>query len=232
MLRDCIQSVFRLLFPACCPVCKQPLTLAEEGVCLSCLIKLPCTRLHEQTDNEMERMLRGHFPLERATAYFHYDKGSNYTALLHQLKYEGKKKLGKTLGQYAAIELMNCGFFNGIDCIVPVPLHPSKHRKRGYNQSEWIALGIAQVTGLPVYAKAVSRILANETQTHQSTFGRRDSMHGLFRLSTPNDLRGKHILLIDDVLTTGATLMACMEAFAETDQVKFSIFTLSKARHS
>ncbi len=141
-------SFLHLFFPRQCAVCGEPLQEGEDAICLKCNMSLPRTGYHLRVDNPVERMFWGKFPLEHATSYFFYQKGSDFRRILHLLKYGGRKDLGEIMGRFMAAELLESGFFRGIDVIVPVPLHPRKQRIRGYNQSEYIARGIAAVTGL------------------------------------------------------------------------------------
>ena len=133
--------LFHLFFPRCCVVCGAPLVEGEEAICTHCNINMPRTNYHKVKDNLVERIFWGKIPLERATSYFFYRKGSDFRKILHQFKYGGRKELGTIMGRFMAAELATTDFFEGIDVIIPVPLHPRKRKARGYNQSEWIARG-------------------------------------------------------------------------------------------
>lgn len=222
-------SFIHLLFPRQCVVCGGPLQEGEEAICLKCNIDMPRTDYHHQKDNPVERMFWGKIPLERATSYFFYHKGSDFRRVLHQLKYGGRKDLGEAMGRFMAAELLTSGFFREIDMIVPVPLHPRKQRMRGYNQSACIARGVAAVTGIQVDDTSVSRKKHTETQTHKSVYERWENVDGIFRLCHPERFVGKHILIIDDVLTTGATTTACADAFQDVEGICISILTLAVA---
>lgn len=222
-------SFLHLFFSRRCAVCGTPLQEGEEALCLQCNMNLPRTGYHLRADNPVERMFWGKFPLERATSYFFYRKGSDFRQIVHRLKYGGCKDLGETMGRFMAAELAASGFFRGIDVVVPVPLHPRKQRMRGYNQSEYIAKGIAAVAGIPLDASAVVREKHTETQTRKSAYERWENVEGVFRLCRPERFAGKHILLVDDVLTTGATTAACADAFREVEGVRFSVLTLAVA---
>ena len=180
-------------------------------------------------DNRVERLFWAKLPLGRATSYFYYRKGSSYCNIVHRLKYEGNKKIGRVMGRCMAAELLPSGFFEGVDVLMPVPLHPKKQRARGYNQSELLARGLSEVTGLPVDARSLVRQKHVESQTRKSAYERWANVEGIFRLECPERFAGKHVLLVDDVLTTGATTTACADAFAGVPDVRISILTLSMA---
>jgi ComF family protein len=177
----------------------------------------------------MEKNLWGKMPIEKASAFLHYSKGGDVRRVLYELKYYGNKELGKMMGACMAREIQSSGFFRGIDGIIPVPLHPERERQRGYNQSEWIARGISEVTGIPVWEQIIVRSHFVSSQTHKSNLGRWESMQGQFRCLNKNKLIGKHILLVDDVMTTGATLVAVADSVQGVDDIKFSVLTLALA---
>lgn len=228
-MRSWINSFINLLFPNCCVVCGDNLAVGEEFICTKCNVRMPRTNFHLQKDNEVERRFWGRISIETATSYFYYSKGSDYRRILYELKYHGCKELGEVMGRHMATELFSSGFFQGIDLIIPVPLHRKRRKSRGYNQSEWIALGISNTTGIPMDVCGLVRNLANSTQTRKSVFERWENVQGIFKNQTPQAFSGKHILLVDDVLTTGATLLSCADALSESSDVKISIVTLALA---
>lgn len=229
LIKDWLGSFLSLLFPRCCLVCGRPLAKGEECICTMCNINLPRTNYHLQEDNPVEQLFWGKVPLERATSFFFYRKGSDFRQILHQLKYGGRKELGATMGRYMASELLPSGFFKGIDVIIPVPLHKKKQQLRGYNQSEWIVRGIAAVTGISVNTESIIRRKNTETQTRKSTFERWENVDGIFELHSSEHLPGKRVLIVDDVLTTGATTVACASALMEVQGIRISILTLAVA---
>ena len=229
LIKDWLGSFLSLLFPRCCLVCGRPLAKGEECICTMCNINLPRTNYHLQEDNPVEQLFWGKVPLERATSFFFYRKGSDFRQILHQLKYGGRKELGATMGRYMASELLPSGFFKGIDVIIPVPLHKKKQQLRGYNQSEWIVRGIAAVTGISVNTESIIRRKNTETQTRKPTFERWENVDGIFELHSSEHLPGKHVLIVDDVLTTGATTVACASALMEVQGIRISILTLAVA---
>lgn len=229
LIKDWLHSFLSLLFPHCCVACGNALVRGEECICTLCNMNLPRTNYHLRKDNPVEQVFWGKIPLEHATSFFYYRKGSDFRQILHQLKYGGQKEVGAIMGRYMASELLASGFFQGIDCIIPIPLHKQKQRIRGYNQSEWIARGISVVTGIPINTEAVIRRKNTETQTRKSVFGRWENVEGIFELHDVESLAGKHILIIDDVLTTGATTVACASCLMEIEGIRISVLTLAVA---
>lgn len=223
-------SFWSLLFPRCCVVCGSPLSRGEECLCTCCNMNLPRTGFHLRKDNPVECLFWGRIPgLKRASSFLFYRKGSDFRRILHLLKYGGYKELGEVMGRYMSAELSSGEFFDGVDMIIPVPLHRKKQKLRGYNQSEWIARGIASVTGIPLCAECMIREKNTETQTRKSTFERWENVEGIFRLCDTVHFEGKHVLLVDDVLTTGATTVACASAFARVSGIRISVLTLAVA---
>lgn len=228
-LKTWLLSFFQLLFPHQCAVCGASLQEGEEVVCMRCNMDMPRTNYHCRKDNPVERMFWGKLPLERATSFFFYHKGSDFRRILHLLKYGGRKDLGEAMGRFMAAELMLTDFFRGVDVIVPIPLHPRKQRLRGYNQSECIARGVSAVSGILIDTSSVMRRKHTETQTRKSAYERWENVNGIFQLRYPERFIGKHILIIDDVLTTGATITACADVFQGVEGVRISILTLAVA---
>ncbi|MBQ8520448.1 MAG: ComF family protein [Bacteroides sp.] len=225
-------DLWELFFPRYCVVCDTRLCKAEENLCFKCLSRLPRTHLHRRKDNELEKNFWGRFPIERASSFLYYSKGGDVRKLLYELKYYGNRQIGLTLGKCMAAEMQASGFFEGIDVLIPVPLHPKKRRSRGYNQSEVLAEGIASVTGIPVASDWLSRNEHTETQTHKSQYERWLNVEGAFVCNDPQRMAGKHILLIDDVLTTGATIVACADALKAVCDLRISVLTLAWAGES
>lgn len=218
-----------LLFPRLCVVCNNRLIEQEQWVCLHCLHHIPRTNFHLEPENPVAHLFYGRVQVEQATSFFYFKKGSKYQTLLHNLKYKGMKELGAEIGKQFAIDLMQSPHFAAIDLVCPVPLHPSKERKRGYNQSWWIAAGIAGQMQKELSDSDLKRITATETQTRKSRFARWQNVEGIFHLANPEEFAGKHILLVDDVVTTGATLEACIQEIKLKTDAKVSIATLATA---
>lgn len=223
------QALFELFFPRCCVVCGKPLGKGEEGICTSCNIALPRTGYHLLEDNPVEQLFWGKIPLQHATSFFFYRKGSSFRRILHQFKYGGQKTLAQSMGRYMAAELAASGFFEGIEVLIPVPLHLRKEKYRGYNQSEYIARGIWEVTGISLNKDSIVREKYTDTQTRKTAYERWENVAGVFALRYPDRFVGKHILLIDDVLTTGATTVACASVFKEVEGIRISVLTLAVA---
>ena len=218
-----------LLFPNLCIVCNENLQKNEQHICVRCLYEIPKTNFHLLTDNPIEKRFWGKVPIFRGTAFFYFQKGSPFQKLLHALKYKGNKEIGEVLGRYAAADLLDSPDFRDVDVIIPVPLHPKKFKKRGYNQSEWIAKGMSEILNKPQDSTTLYRVRENTTQTKKTVFERYENTEGIFELLDKNTFSGKHVLLVDDVLTTGSTLEACIKALLKTDTIKVSIFTLAVA---
>lgn len=229
VLKIWLMSFVRLIYPCRCAMCGRVLEEGEEIICMKCNMNMPRTNFHHWTDNPVERMFFGKVRLERASSFLYYRKGSDVRNLLYKVKYKGYEELGVKMGRLIAAELSECGFFGGMDVIVPVPLHPDRLKLRGYNQSELIARGISEITGIPVDASSVLRIRPTETQTHKSVHERWENVNGIFCLHSPERFAGKHVLIIDDVLTTGATTTACADAFGEAEGVRISVLTMAVA---
>jgi len=218
-----------LMFPDLCVVCGRNLLRNEHQLCLLCLHDIPKTNYHLINENPVEKRFWGKVPVYRATAYFFFQKGSSSQKLLHLLKYKGNKEIGELMGKYAAIDLLDSPDFATIDLIIPVPLHPKKYKLRGYNQSEWIGRGLSTILNKPIDTTSVIRVRENATQTKKTVFERFENTEGIFELNDKTSLAGKHVLLVDDVLTTGSTLEACVQALLQTPGIKISIFTLAVA---
>lgn len=224
-----LKSFTELFFPRLCVVCGDKLIEQEHWICLHCIHHVPRTNFHLDRENRVSQLFYGRVQIEYATSFFYFSKGSQYQSLLHNLKYKGMKELGAEIGKHFGIDLMQSKDFSTIDVICPVPLHPSKEKKRGYNQSWWIASGISGQMQKELSADNLRRVTATETQTRKSRFERWQNVKGIFELSNPEAFSGKHILLVDDVVTTGSTLEACAQTILSQTNAKVSIATLATA---
>ena len=205
-------------------VCNELLSPQERDICLDCMSKLPkIEKLHLE---EIEKVFWGKVEIERATSYIYYHKNSPYNNVIHYLKYKNRPEPGERLAFIAAKEIAETGFFDGIDAIIPLPLSKKKLKERSYNQCDYIAAGISRATGIPVLKGAVVRTTANETQTHKNRDERWKNVEGIFALDRPQDIEGKHVLLLDDILTTGATLASCAKTIQAGCNCRISVFTL------
>ena len=202
----------------------------EQHLCLGCLLELPRTHYERNPNN----LLMQHFmewpEVVRATAYFYYYKEGKYSSLIHHLKYYDHPEVGTYLGRLAANELHASGFFNDIDFIVAVPLSKKKLRQRGYNQCDYIARGISEITGIALCNNCIERVIDTDTQTHKGHSDRWKNTEGIFQTTNPEVLKDKHILIVDDVTTTGATLHACISALLTIPCVRVSAFALAATK--
>lgn len=223
-----VRAVFGLIMPRYCAVCGRRLDEGEDDpLCSDCTLGLPYTRFAARRGNPLELLLHGRFAFERATAYMYYERDTNARNLLFNMKYYDHPHVATAMGRRMAVALMETGFFDGIDCLVPVPLARRRLRRRGYNQSERLACGIARVTGLPVERKAVVRRVDNPSQTSRLPAERADNVSNIFALKRPERLAGRHALLVDDVITTGATMASCATTLLAIPGLRLSVLALA-----
>lgn len=229
-IRQWLGAAADVAMPRICPVCGKTLDGDERWVCRGCLTTLPRTRYEDADFNTMEQLFAGKVPIERATAYFFYEKGSPYASILHDIKYHSVPKMGYWLTARAVRDMTNSHFFDGIEAVTSVPLHRSKLAHRGYNQSEYLARGIGDALGIP-YFEVLKAVRPHSTQTHKGALERWSNIQGNYTLNKKADqLTGKHILLVDDVITTGSTLTVCAALLKTIPGVTVSLFTLAAAR--
>lgn len=224
-----INSLINLFFPHCCIICGIPLMQSEDFLCMHCHATLPRTHFDSLIDNPVERMFYGKAKIEKASSFLYYQRGSEIKKIIYQLKYAGRKEIGEIIGKYMATEISSSGFFDDIDIIIPLPLHRNRLNKRGYNQSEWIAKGISTITHIPINNNIVMRVKDVDSQTHKTTFDRWKNVQQIFSLAQPELIKDMHILLVDDVLTTGATILSCATTIQKAENVKVSVLTLAVA---
>ncbi len=224
-----INDFFELFFPSLCTTCETRLKVNEHNLCFDCWQDLPVTNFHINSENKVAQLFWGRVRIENSSSYFSYKKGSRYQKLIHCIKYKGMKELGYEIGQRYGYILKESKNFQNLDLIIPVPLHPKKLKLRGYNQSEWIAMGISDSLEIPVSADNLYRKTFTSTQTRKNRFERWQNVEGIFGIKKPNEYRGKHILLVDDVITTGSTLEACAFQLLNIENVKVSVATLAFA---
>lgn len=225
-----LTDLLGLFFPDLCCACKGRLVTGESYVCLDCQSKLPRTGFYKERDNQLEQLFAGRFPFVRIAAFAHFVKGGTLQPLIHSLKYNNNPKLGVFMGQLSGREMSGSSFLEDIDFLIPVPLHPKRQKERGYNQAEEIAKGISVETGIPLCSDVLIRTINNTSQTKHSRFERWSNTDGIFSIVSPEILDNKHILLIDDVVTTGSTLESCVKTIlACCDNVKVSIYCIGMA---
>ena len=229
-LKSLARDVMQLFFPRYCWLCGRRLTIGEEHLCTACLLSIPRTGFHLKPGNIMERRFWGIDPIVKCSSYFFYQREATSSLLLYHLKYYNHPWLGEFLGRCMAQEILTTSnFFDEVDMIVPVPLHPKKEKQRGYNQCHYISMGVSSATGIPIREALVQRTRANDSQTHLSITERMSNVKDLFKVKMSVDLVGKTILIVDDVCTTGATILAVMDAFHSIPDVRFQVLTLAVA---
>jgi len=224
-----IQDFFSLLFPDLCNACGVQLVQGEKLICIHCLHDLPYTDFHIYPQNAVARLFWGRVPCHAAMALLYFRKATKVQQLIHRLKYRSQPQLGFLLGSILGQRLLLSETYSGVDLILPVPLHPKKKRSRGYNQSEAIADGIASMLNVPVGTTQLIRPVVTSTQTKKNRYKRFENMQSVFQSADPAQLKGKHILLVDDVITTGATLEACAAVVLKGGPSKLSIAALAFA---
>ncbi|MEN8156406.1 MAG: phosphoribosyltransferase family protein [Bacteroidota bacterium] len=222
-------DLLMFFFPVHCLVCGKRLSAPREVLCLECEFRLPRTGYTHRIDNPVSQAFWGRVPIEMGTSLFRFEKGSAYQALLHELKYRGNRRAGHYLGKLLGNEIVHSTYAS-CDLMVPVPLHRKRFRERGYNQSEIIASGISESTGIPVVSNLLMRSIHHHSQTSLGRYERYENVSGNF-LICPDapDVNGKKILLIDDVVTTGSTLEACSIELLRSFQCLVFIATVSCA---
>jgi len=226
-LYDLWDDFLSLLFPRLCCGCSTHLLRNENLICTECYVVIPRTGYHLVKDNPVESLFWGRCTIEKAAAFSYYTRGSRIRKIIHKLKYDGIRAAGSELGRIYAASLRSSAFFDGIDFILPVPLHPDKEKKRGFNQAQCIAEGISEISGLPLLTDALIRIHESDTQTRRSRFERWTNVDGIFGVSADHDLSGKHLLLIDDVITTGSTIESCASELLKIEGVKVSVAAIA-----
>ena len=221
------QRLLDLIAPRLCVVCGRRLSPSEKVICASCNLHLPRTGFQQNAyDNVMARLFWGIVPVERVAALFYYEGGSKTANILYDLKYHDHPEIGQVMGRMMACEFSEAGFFEGIDLIIPIPLARNRQHHRGYNQSRCLAEGISQVTNLPVNDKMVSRRKFKKSQTQMGRRERQENVDHVFELKDTTALQDKHVLLVDDVVTTGATMTACARELQKAGNVKISLLSL------
>lgn len=226
LLQQIRESLLHLAFPHICEGCGSDILDTDHSLCLQCLSALPETNFHWHAANPIEKLFWGRLPVTAATAHYYFTKESMMQHLMHQFKYRKAKELGKYLGSLLGTALAASNRFASVDALIPLPLHASKERKRGFNQATVLCEGIATAVGKPVLKKAVIRTSHTESQTTKNRIERWQNMDGRFEVADAATLKGKHLLLVDDVVTTGATLEACGRTLLSVPDVQLSVATL------
>jgi ComF family protein len=228
-IKEIKESILHVVFPHVCDGCGSDLLNIESRLCIRCVASLPETNFEQHTGNPVEKLFWGRMQIIHAAAHFYFTKESLMQHLMHQFKYKRNKELGLQLGRMMGNDLMSSGRFNNIDALIPLPLFPSKEKKRGYNQATVLCDGIAEILNLPVLTNVITRPQHTETQTKKGRIERWKNIEGKFLLKDLKAIQHKHLLLVDDVVTTGATLEACGNELLSAENVKLSLATLCVA---
>ena len=221
-----------LFYPEVCAACDNQLVRGEEFICLSCHYHLPKTDFHLFRDNPLARSFWGKLPIENAAAYLFFNKGEKVQKLIHNFKYRGQTELGVYLGKLYGLLLIDVPLFQQADFVIPVPMHSTKKEKRGFNQSEIFASGLALSMKKEFGPDFLRKKSATETQTNKSSYQRWENVKDIFELASEevyNLLQGKHVILVDDVVTTGSTLEACASALLKVPGIRISMVTMAYA---
>lgn len=222
-----ITRILDFISPRLCVVCGHRLAPTERSLCGVCLFHLPRTDFHQKPlDNPMAQLFWGLAPIEKAAALFYYHPHSETAQLVYRLKYNNRPDIGEDMGRIMANELQATDFFSDIDVLLPVPLASKRLRQRGYNQSEQLAIGISDITHLPIVSKVLRRKHFQQSQTTLNRWQRQENVTDTFQLKEEHLLQGKHVLLIDDICTTGATLIACANVLKDIEDIRISVLTL------
>lgn len=222
-----INDFAHLFFPQLCAGCGTDVIDTHAPLCIRCIDALPVTNFHLHSANQVEKIFWGRIPVTHASSLCYFNSGSLIQSLLHQLKYKGNKELGYFLGRLMGETLQQSNRFQNIDALIPLPLYKSREKKRGYNQAAVLCEGMSEVMKLPVLTGSVLRKAATATQTQKSRQQRWENIEGKFEISNPSKLKGRHLLLVDDVITTGATLEACGQELLKIEDLKLSIVSLA-----
>ncbi len=226
---DLLKDFISLFFPRYCLACSNSLVGNEETLCTRCIVHLPKTR-YDMEDNPVKDRLAGRLPLVYGVAFLKLKKGGVVQKMLHQLKYKHHPEIGVKLGKVFGHELKNCGFSEAFDLIIPVPLHASRMRKRGYNQSAKFAEGLGYVLNIPWDESISVRRRSTKTQTNKSKLDRWENVRDVFAVAQSDQILGKRILLVDDVITTGATLEACGMHLVNSGCAQLSVACIAEAQ--
>ncbi|MCB9285820.1 MAG: ComF family protein [Lewinellaceae bacterium] len=225
-----LDNLLGLFYPNLCLACGRNLPPRQEGICISCRYKLPRTHFHQEADNPFTERFWGRIPLQAGAAFLHFTKGGRTQRLIHHLKYEGKREVGIYLGNLYGQELREAPVFREATLILPVPLHPRKQHRRGYNQSALFARGLSEAMGIPWLPDGLKRTEYTATQTKKSRLERFNNVEKAFVIPHPEKIKQQHVLLVDDVATTGATLEACALKVLEVEGTKVSMATIGIAQ--
>ena len=219
--------ILDFISPRLCVACGERLSPTERSLCSVCMLHLPRTTYQfSPDDNPMAQLFWHLTPIKRAAALLYYEPHSELARLIYDLKYHDRPDIGEDMGRLMANEMQLAHYFDGIDVLLPVPLSRKRLRQRGYNQSEMLAIGVSDITHLPIVTNALRRKHFVKSQTRLSRHERQENVEDMFELRDGSRLQGKHVLLIDDICTTGATLIACIDALKNIPGIRLSVLTL------
>ena len=216
-----------LFYPTYCKGCGQTLIRGEKHLCCHCLSNLPKTNFHTYKNNPIEMIFAGRVPIFRATSFCFFRQGNVIQTVVHQLKYNKNQAIGTYMGHLLGSCLLKDKEFASIDIILPIPLHPNKRKKRGYNQSECIGKGLAKIMSKEMDTTSLIRTVETSSQTKKTRYERVENTSGIFQVTSPEKLTNKHILLIDDVITTGATIESAAQQLVSLIGTKVSVASLA-----
>ncbi len=228
-MRTLFQDIIRFIYPHTCIGCGGELYNPKHFQCLECMASLPVTGFEKTQDNYTMNLFTGRLPLIKGGSWLFFEKDSLTQKLIHEVKYRGNKSLGEYLGYIMGLKMSEAGWFDDVNVLIPLPLNKKKLVMRGYNQSEILCRGLSLATGVPVEHVAVMRTIFTETQTKKSRIQRWRNVAEVFDVLEGAHLEGKHVLLVDDVVTTGATLDACGQVLLRLNNLKLSVLTLAVA---
>jgi ComF family protein len=226
MIRDFIS----LFYPNVCAACSTSLHKHEQNICDKCYINLPRSNFHSDQKNPVNRLFHGRVDILMAGSYYLFTKAGSVQKILHQLKYRGNTEVGITLGRWYGEDLRSSEQFASADLVIPVPLHAKRLKKRGYNQSACFAQGLSESMRIEMKENVLIRKDETKTQTQKSRYDRWQNVENKFEVKEPEGIYNKHVLLVDDVVTTGATLEACAQELKKVQGVKVSIATIAYAQ--
>jgi len=222
-----INDFFQLFFPKLCVTCSSSLLQSEEIICTHCRHDLPIITYQDFRTNKIANSFAGRIPIEMASSFLFYRRTGKTKELIHSLKYKGNQKVGEFFGNWFGFELKNSNYFNEINAIIPVPLHPKKLKSRGYNQLTTFGIALATQLSTKYTPGVLVRTSVAATQTFKQRFERFNDGESKFNLTNTETFQRQHVLLIDDVITTGATLEACCKELLKTPNIKISIVTIA-----
>jgi len=224
-----INDFLSLIYPRLCEACSRNLFKHEHYLCNYCRLNLPKSNYHKQSQSPLSRTFTGRVPLIHACAFYVYEKSGSVQKILHAIKYQDQKELAQFIGELYAQDLVSQEGIHQVDIIMPIPLHKTKLKARGFNQSEWFAKGLSEGMQKTLDNNSLQRVVDTKTQTKKKKYQRWENVEGIFELKEPEALYGKHVLLVDDVITTGATIEAAWQALKEVKEIKISVASIAFA---